>query len=106
MGFYDRYILPRVLDLACGTKPVRRQRQKVVPLAEGRVLEIGIGSGLNLPFYDAAKIETMIGLDPAEEMLSIAKRRSGGLPFAVEYLALEGERIPLEAESVDTVLVT
>ncbi len=106
MGLYDRYILPRVLDLACGTKPVRRQRQKVVPLAEGRVLEIGIGSGLNLPFYDAAKIETVIGLDPAEEMLSMAKRRSGGLPFAVEYLALEGERIPLEAESVDTVLVT
>ena len=106
MGFYDRYILPRVLDLACGTKPVRRQRQKVVPLAEGRVLEIGIGSGLNLPFYDAAKIETVIGLDPAEEMLSMARRRSADLPFAVEYLALEGERIPLEAESVDTVLVT
>ncbi len=106
MGFYDRYILPRVLDLACGTKPVRRQRPKVVPLAEGRVLEIGIGSGLNLPFYDGAKIETVIGLDPAEEMLSMAKRRSGGLPFAVEYLALEGERIPLEADSVDTVLVT
>ncbi len=106
MGFYDRHILPRVLNWSCGTKPVRRQRQKVVPLAEGRVLEIGIGSGLNLPYYDPTKVERVIGLDPAEEMLSYARRKSGALPFAVEYLALEGERIPLDRESIDTVLVT
>ncbi len=106
MGFYDRYILPKVLNWSCGTKPVRRQRQKVVPLAEGRVLEIGIGSGLNLPYYDPAKVERVIGLDPAEEMLAYARRKSEHLPFAVEYLALEGERIPLERQSVDTVLVT
>ena len=87
-------------------KPVRKQRQKVVPLAEGCVLEIGIGSGLNLPYYDPEKIERVIGLDPAEEMLAHAKRKSGSLPFAVEYLALDGESIPLAPESVDTVLVT
>ena len=106
MSFYARYILPKVLNLSCGTKVVQRQRQKVVPLAEGRVLEIGIGSGLNLPFYDPTRIERVIGLDPAEEMLAYARRKSRDLPFAVEYLALEGERIPLERESVDTVLVT
>ena len=106
MGFYDRHILPRVLNWSCGAKPVQRQRQKVVPLAAGRVLEIGIGSGLNLPYYDPAKVERVIGLDPAEEMLTYARRKSGQLPFAVEYLALEGERIPLERQSVDTVLVT
>ncbi len=106
MGFYDRYILPKVLNWSCGTKPVRRQRQKVVPLAEGRVLEIGIGSGLNLPYYDPAKVERVIGLDPAEEMLTYARRKSEHLPFTVDYLALEGERIPLERQSVDTVLVT
>jgi SAM-dependent methyltransferase len=106
MGFYDRYVLPKLIDIACGSKPVQRQRQKVVPLAEGRVLEIGIGSGLNLPFYDPAKIDRVVGLDPAEEMLARARPRSEGLPFEVEYLALEGERIPLEAESIDTVLVT
>ncbi len=106
MGFYDRYILPKVLNWSCGTKPVRQQRQKVVPLAEGRVLEIGIGSGLNLPYYDPAKVERVIGLDPAEEMLAYARRKSEHLPFTVEYLALEGERIPLERQSVDTVLVT
>ncbi len=106
MGFYDKYILPRALNWSCSLKPVRMQRQKVVPLAEGCVLEIGIGSGLNLPYYDPDKIERIIGLDPAEEMLSFAKRQSADLPFEVEYLALEGESIPLEAESVDTVLVT
>jgi len=106
MGFYDRHILPRVLNWSCGAKPVRKQREKVVPLAEGRVLEIGIGTGLNLPFYDPAKIERVIGLDPAEQMLSQAKIRSDALPFTVEYLALEGENIPLEADSVDTVLMT
>ncbi len=106
MGFYDRHILPKVLNWSCGAKPVRRQRQKVVPLAEGRVLEIGIGSGLNLPYYDPTKVERVIGLDPAEEMLTYARRKSEHLPFTVEYLALEGERIPLERQSIDTVLVT
>ena len=106
MGFYDRHILPKVLNWSCGSEQVRGQRRKVVPLAEGCVLEIGIGSGLNLPFYDADKIERVIGLDPAPEMLAYAKRKSGPLPFAVEYLALPGDAIPLEKESVDTVLVT
>ncbi len=106
MGFYARHVLPKVLNWGCGTKPVRLQRQKVVPLAEGLVLEVGIGSGLNLPYYDPGKVERLIGLDPAEEMLSYARRASEDLPFAVEYLALEGENIPLERHSVDTVLVT
>ncbi len=106
MGFYDRYILPKVIDMACGAKPIARQRQKVVPRARGRVLEIGIGSGLNLPYYDPAKVDHVIGLDPAAEMLRYAKRRSAALPFTVEYLPVKGEAIPLEANSVDTVLIT
>ena len=106
MGFYARHILPKVLNLSCGAKVVQRQRQKVVPLAEGVVLEIGIGSGLNLPYYDATRIERVIGLDPAQEMLAYARRTSENLPFTVEYLALEGENIPLDRHTVDTVLVT
>ena len=106
MGFYERYVLPRAINWACAAKPVREQRQEVVPLAQGRVLEVGIGSGLNLPHYDPAKVEQVIGLDPAEEMLRYARRKSGGLPFPVEYLTLTGAHIPLEDHSVDSVLVT
>ncbi len=106
MGFYGRHILPKVLNWSCGMKPVQKQRQKVVPLAEGCVLEIGIGSGLNLPYYDPEKIKRVIGLDPAEEMLTYAKRKSESVHFTVEYLALQGDNIPLEPKSVDTVLVT
>ena len=65
MSFYDSQVLPRVLNLACGSKPIRRQREKVVPHAEGRVLEVGIGTGLNLPYYDPAKVTHVVGLDPA-----------------------------------------
>jgi ubiquinone/menaquinone biosynthesis C-methylase UbiE len=106
MGFYDKHILPKVLNWSCSMKPVQKQRQKVVPLAEGCVLEIGIGSGLNFPYYNPDKIERVIGLDPAEEMLTYAKRKSESVPFTVEYLVQQGESIPLESESVDTVLIT
>ena len=106
MGLYNRYAVPWLTNLSCGTKPIRRQRQKVVPLAEGRVLEIGIGSGLNFPFYDPDKVDVVIGLDPAPEMLTRARRNAEGLPFDVEWLGLEGENIPLEDGSVDTVLLT
>jgi hypothetical protein len=62
IGFYDTHILPHVVHLACSTRPVMRQRQKVVPRARGCVLEVGIGSGLNLPFYDPAKVSKVWGL--------------------------------------------
>ena len=71
MSLYDKYVLPKFLNCACGSKPVARQREKVVPLAEGKVLEVGIGSGLNLPFYDKSKIDELWGLDPSEELSEI-----------------------------------
>jgi ubiquinone/menaquinone biosynthesis C-methylase UbiE len=106
MGFYGKHILPRLLDIACGMSPVRQQRAKIVPRAEGLVLEIGLGTGLNLPHYDAGRVDRVIGLEPAGEMLARAQGRIAEAPFAVESLALEGENIPLETASVDTVLVT
>lgn len=106
MGFYENHILPKLINFACGMKAIQRQRAKVVPLAEGRILEVGMGSGLNLPFYNPAKVERVIGLDPADAMMSYARKKAAGLPFEVEYLALEGEHIPLDKGSVDTVLVT
>jgi ubiquinone/menaquinone biosynthesis C-methylase UbiE len=106
MGLYSRYILPRVIHFACGLKPNMRQREKVVPNARGRVLEVGIGSGLNLPFYDHAKVTKVWGLDPAPEMIRIAERAARSLPFEVEFIGLPGNEIPLEDNSVDTVVVT
>src|SRR5450759_4747700 len=67
-NWYDRHVLPYLLDFVCGIRPVWRQRHKVVPLAEGRVLEIGIGTGLNFEHYDKARIEKIVGLDPGLEM--------------------------------------
>jgi hypothetical protein len=56
MGLYDKYVLPKITDFICSGKPIMYQRKKVVPLAKGRVLEIGIGSGLNLQFYDYSHV--------------------------------------------------
>ncbi|MEM6581357.1 MAG: class I SAM-dependent methyltransferase [Pseudomonadota bacterium] len=106
MGFYDNYILPRMLNCACGTKPIMKQREKVVPLAKGTVLEIGIGTGLNLPFYDADKVDRVIGLDPSEKSWELARKRTVSLDFEVEFIGLQSEQIPLDDNSVDTVMVT
>ena len=105
-GWYERHILPYLIDFACGIKPVRRQREKLVPLAHGRVLEIGIGTGLNLPHYDQAKVHAIVGVDPALEMHRLARKRMQAAGLAVELVGLSAERIPFEDASFDTVLVT
>lgn len=87
-------------------KAVRQQRKKVVPLARGRVLEVGIGTGLNLVHYDKAKVENIIGVDPALEMHRLAQRRMKKAGLAVELVGLSAERIPFEDATFDTVLVT
>jgi ubiquinone/menaquinone biosynthesis C-methylase UbiE len=106
MGFYEQHILPRFINCACGTKPIMKQREKVVPRASGTVLEIGIGTGLNLPYYDATRVERLIGLDPSEKSWELAGKRAAHVEFDVEFIGLPGEQIPLEDGSVDTVLVT
>ncbi len=106
MSWYEQRILPHVTDLACSTKPCRKQREKIVPLAEGDVLEIGIGSGLNLPFYDQQKVRKLWGLEPSAGMRKLAARNLEGLNLDLEFIDLPGEEIPLESNSVDTVLVT
>lgn len=106
MGLYDRRILPWLLDLAMSSKPITYQRRKVVPLAEGRVLEIGIGAGQNLSFYDAAKVTHIWGLEPSAAMRERAAARAAGLRIGLEFLDLEAEEIPLDDQSADTVLVT
>ena len=68
-SWYERTVLPYLLDFSCGMKPIRKQRMKVIPQASGRVLEIGTGSGLNLPFYDPARVKSIVGVDPGMQML-------------------------------------
>ena len=106
MGIYDKYLLPKVVHFTCGLKPTMRQREKVVPLAEGRVLEIGIGSGLNLPFYDSSKVEHVWGLDPSREMWAIAKKQLESVKLDVEFLEGDAANIPLDDGSADTILIT
>jgi len=106
MGFYDRHILPLLLNGAMSAKPITYQRRKVVPRAEGRVLEIGFGAGHNLPHYDASKVTHLWALEPSKEMRSKAAERVRASPLDLEFLDLPGEQIPLDDESADTVLVT
>ena len=77
MGLYNRYILPHVLDCACGLPAVERERARLVPRARGHVLEIGIGTGRNLAHYDPANIDTIVGLDPTADMHPRTRRRAG-----------------------------
>lgn len=106
MGLYEKYILPKITEFLCGGKPIMYQRKKVVPLAKGRVLEIGIGSGLNLQFYDSSNVEYIWGLDPSAQMRNMAEKRAINSQFEVEFIGLSGNEIPLESNSVNTVLVT
>jgi ubiquinone/menaquinone biosynthesis C-methylase UbiE len=106
MGIYDKYLLPKLVHFTCGQSPAMRQREKVVPMAEGRVLEIGIGSGLNIPFYDARQVEHLWGLDPSAEMWSIAKKNAAEHHLDAEFIQAGAESIPLEDNSANTVLMT
>ena len=106
MGFYDKYILPKFLNCACGSKPINYQRDKIVPLAKGVVLDVGIGSGLNIPFYNKSKIDYLYGLDPSEELIKLAKPVAKKNEFEIEFLQCGAENIPLPNNSIDTVLIT
>ncbi len=87
MSLYDKYILPKFLNCACGSKPIQYQRKKVVPNAEGIVLEVGIGSGLNLPFYDKSKISQIWRLDPSEELSVMARKTADEEGLSVNFIS-------------------
>ena len=106
MGFYDKYILPKFLNCACGSKPINYQREKIVPLAEGTVLDVGIGSGLNIPYYDKSKIDYLYGLDPSFELLKLARTVAKKHKIEIDFLECGAEAIPLPNDSIDTVVIT
>ncbi len=106
MRFYDEKVLPYVIDKACSVGQVMKLRSQVVPQARGVVLEVGMGSGINLEFYNPDHTELVYGLEPSEGMRCKARGNLAKSPVKVEWLGLPGEQIPLEDESVDTVLLT
>jgi ubiquinone/menaquinone biosynthesis C-methylase UbiE len=105
MNLYERSILPPILDLIMRQKQLTKYRRTVVAAARGRVLEIGVGSGLNLPLY-GKNVELVYGIDPSPRLLAIARRRALASPVPVELLLSSATAIPLADNSVDTVVMT
>ena len=105
MGFYQTQIVPFLIDLAMRQRNLAAYRNRVVSAAEGRVLEIGIGSGRNLPFY-CQKVARVIGLDPSPKLLSMARRNRGPEFGRCEFIEGSAEAIPLQNGSIDTVVMT
>lgn len=105
-GFYRREIAPRLVHCGCALRPVAEQRRRIVPHARGVVLEVGIGSGLNLPHYDPRRVERLIGIDPDAVFLDLARPRLSGSAIDVEIARASAEEVPLATASVDTVVAT
>ena len=106
MNLYHEYFLPHFINCACGMKAIDRQRAKMVPLAQGKVLEIGMGSALNLKHYDVDKVEMIWGLEPSAGMRRKAQSNVEESSIQVEWLDLPSESIPLDDDSVDSVVLT
>src|ERR1700751_1443825 len=105
MGFYQRRVVPCLTHLAMSQSQLQPFRQHVVGAAEGRVLEIGVGSGLNFPHYGAA-VGSVIGLEPSAGLLRMARPRARAAPVPITLLDASAEAIPLDTGSVDTVVTT
>jgi SAM-dependent methyltransferase len=105
-SLYDRYILPKFLKCACSSSPVMKQRAKVMPKAEGRVLELGIGMGLNLALYDADRVTSVTGVDPARELRAIAEAAPRDPRLSVKVEDGTAEALPFEDASFDCVVCT
>jgi ubiquinone/menaquinone biosynthesis C-methylase UbiE len=106
MNLYDQHVLPHLIDFACGMGAVMKTRAQIVPQAEGRVLEIGIGSGLNLSFYDPAKVSVIVGVDPSAAMQKLAQQRAAQISIPVEMIALELGQIQAADASFDSIVCT
>lgn len=108
MNPWERYVVPNLIACACSTRPIMKQRAKIVPQAEGIVLELGCGSGTNFAMYDAAKVTKLYALEPSPGMVVKARREAGelGIGKVIEFLETGAENIPLPDASVDTVVIT
>ncbi|MCL4711793.1 MAG: methyltransferase domain-containing protein [Pseudorhodoplanes sp.] len=105
MGLYQDHVLPLLIHLSMRQRNLAAYRARVVPAAQGRVLEIGIGSGLNLPYYGTA-VEQVIGLDPSPKLLAMAREAARQTAIPLELIENSAEAIPLYNRSIDTIVTT
>ncbi len=106
MPFYRDHIYPYLVSMLGNPKPIQKVRQRIIPLAQGQVLEIGAGSGLNFVYYDPTRVSKVHALEPNPGMIRLAEQQRRRTDLDVEFLDLPGERIPLEDGTVDTVVST
>ncbi|MFT4565696.1 MAG: ubiquinone/menaquinone biosynthesis C-methylase UbiE [Saprospiraceae bacterium] len=106
MGIYNTYVLPKMINFACSQSSTMKQREKIIPLVEGRVLEIGVGTGLNIPFYNASKVDYVMGIDPEVANWKEGKIDVAKLPFEYEFVEAFAEDIPADNHSFDSVVIT
>jgi len=105
MGLYSKFVLPRLIEIAMNREDTAKQRAQLVPRARGEVLEVAVGSGLNLPFYGSA-VRSLSAVDPSAQLLQMARARGESLPFPVEYFERSAESLPFADASMDTAVVT
>ena len=105
MSLYARYVLPRLIDLGMRSAEATRFRAKLVPGAGGIVLEIGVGSGLNLRFYPS-QVNRVVAIDPSHELLRMARERSGAAATTIHLVQASAEAMPFPTASIDTAVMT
>ena len=106
MAFYRNHVYPEVVSVLGNPPPIQKIRERIIPLAHGTVLEIGVGPGVNFPHYDRTKVDKIFALEPNPGMVRRAEKLGRQTKLDIQFLDLPGERIPLPANSVDTVVST
>jgi ubiquinone/menaquinone biosynthesis C-methylase UbiE len=105
MGIYEEHVLPRIINVACGVKAIREHRERVCEGLGGRMLEVGFGSGLNIPYYPPT-ISAVVAIEPADTGWKLAGKRIAGTSIPIERAGLDGQSLPLADDSCDVALST
>lgn len=105
-SWYEEHVVPRLIRCACSSPAIARARAMIVPLAHGRVLEIGCGGGLNQSFYQSSRIGSYAGIDPSAKGLAFARAAAAGMAWSADFRQNAGEAIPFETAAFDTAVCT